>query len=221
MLVAPWVHSDHSNMTLWYLAGKIPNGLFDSWNKVTKFVNRRIAPSMSWSGGVISSTAELFNPGPAKEASGSTPLAELYGTSDEMAKLIEKLQTEYHAAEDSTAGNEDARLCLKKDGEGSWGICENYQQYVQSLVTQEKERNQTNPFASKLKVSVYYAESDMMIGKGGQKYFDECWRQVEVAESIEYESTELPGTNHDSTVQDLEKGALRGLFDAVKKASQR
>ena len=202
------------------IAAKVPNAMLDSFNGFNKFVNNRIAPSLSWSGGVISSITDLFQAAPGSADSGSMSLAEKYNSTEEIGQQIEKLRTRYYFDEDTTAGNEDAKLCLKKEGNGNLGICDDYSESVQSLARQEQDRKQANPSLPKLKVDVYFAESDIMIGKTGQEYFDQCWQDNEVPNIIEYESMELPGTNHDSTVLDLKKGALEHIFDKVKKASQ-
>ena len=134
--------------------------------------------------------------------------------------IIEKLQTKYFFAEDTTAGNEDAKLCLKKEGEGNWGACEDYEKYVLDLVQREKARKESNPDQAPLRIQSYFAESDIMIGKGGQKYFEHCWRQEGVDGSgVEFESIELPDTNHETSIVDLEKGALKLVFQEIKKAA--
>lgn len=192
------------------LASKVPNGILDSWNGVMKFINRRIAPSIMWSGGVISTVSSLFKS--KDEDSDSTSLADRYGRSEEYGKEVDELMGSYYFQEDTTAGNEDAKLCLKKEGTGCWGVCEDYEEYVRSLVQKESERRPDEP---KLDIRVYYAESDMLIGKMGQEYFERCWQQVDLAGSISYRSKELPGTNHDSTVLDFNKGAAKEIFDEI------
>ena len=197
------------------LASKVPIGMLDSWNSVGKFVQQKIAPTASWSGGVVSSVSELFS----SENSNSADLAEKYGTSKAVAKEIEKLEIKYFFEEDTTGANEEAKLCLKKEGADGWMISEDYRTFVQSLVKLEQERKRSSSDRSRLKVRVYFAEFDMMIGKGGQKYFEECWKQDGVSGNIDYDSQELPGTNHDSAMGDHKKGALKAVFEEVKRRS--
>ena len=211
-IIGPWVHNEHSHATLMNLASRLPTNMLDSWHSVNKFINEQIVPAASWSGGVVSSITGLFS-----NSTDSNDLAEKYGTSKEVAKEIERLEIKYLFAEDTTASDEEAKLCLKKEGSDTWMACADYRAYVTSLAKQEQERRVSNPRESKLKVQVYYAESDIMIGKGGQKYFEECWKQDDVSQVIDFDSQELPGTNHDSALFDPKKGALKSIFEEIKR----
>lgn len=202
------------------LAAKVPNGMLDSWNGLNKFLATNIAPVASWSGGVVSSAANVFKTQRGSDNPESMSPGERFGTSEEVAKQIEKLQMKYFFAEDTSAANEDARLCLKKGTPADWGACEDYEEYVRNLVKQEQSRIQDGSCNPKLKVRVFFAESDIMIGKGGQKYFEQCWEQDDVAQSIDYEGMELPETDHDTAVLDQKKGALRIIFEEIKRTNQ-
>lgn len=217
-MMAPWVHSEHSCMTLTNWAAKLPNGMLDSWNGLVRTINQRIAPSLSWSGGAISTVAGMFGSG-SKEDANENALARLYGTSPEVAREMERLQGKFYFAEDTTAGNEDARLCLKMGGTELWGACEDYPDFVRTLVKGELERKNADAGSPGLKIRVFYAESDMLIGKGGQKYFEECWAQDGVTGDIDYEGTELPGTDHDS-VSIGDKCALPTIFTDIANLSR-
>ena len=112
-------------------------------------------------------------------------------------------------------------MCLKKGGLDLWLICKDYKQYVQDLLTKERGRSGTSTARHMLKVKVFYAESDMMIGEGpGKDYFEECWNQPDVSEHIDFESQTVSGTNHETVIVDFEKGALRSVFDEIKSASR-
>lgn len=219
--IAPWVHNDHSQATLMNLLAKIPDSWFNSWNQVNRFINTRIAPTVSWSGGISSSVVNLFQAEPGSSDSGETSVGEKYGVSEEVGKHIEKLQSKYFLAEDTTAANDEALLCLKKGGTGNWGACEDYKEYVGSLAKRERERRSSDQNRSKLQVEVYFAESDIMIGKGGQEYFEQCWQQDGVADAIDFEATELPGINHETAIMDLKKGGLKPAFEHVARLKGR
>ncbi len=212
-LIAPWVHNEQSKVFLWNAASKLPISMIDSWNSVGKFVQTQIAPSISWSGGAFTAVSGLFS---TKTDDALTP-GRRYGTTDEVGKEMEKLQVKYFFEEDTTAANEEAKMCLKKDGLVAWDVCDNYETYVRTLCTRETEMRRTRTDEPRLKVQVYYAESDVMIGKGGQSYFDECWSQSMVAGAVDYSSKELPGTDHDSALIDQEKGAIRHIFAEIGK----
>ena len=217
-LICPWVHNEHSEAMLTNLASRIPTSMFNSWHSIVGFINQKIAPSVSWSGGVVSSVSGIFSSD--SSSSSDDNLVEKYGTAPKVAKEIERLVGKYFfEGEDVTGANEEAKLCLKKKGPGAWMICEDYQAHVESLTQQEKERVRSGSERPRLKVHAYFAESDVMIGKGGQKYFEQLWSQDGVSESIEYQSHELPGTNHDSVLIDHKKGALKTIFEEVKRPS--
>lgn len=195
------------------LVSKIPNSMLNSFGNVTRFINQRIAPAASWSGGILSSVSGLFQAGPGE--SGSTDLGEKYGTSEEVALQIDKLKVKYLFEEDLTGASEEVKLCLKKYGSGNWGVCEDFEKYVPDLAKQEEERRNPDSAQPKLRVRAFFAESDMMIGKAGQKYFDQCWMQNGINNSLDYESKELPETNHDSLLEDHRLGPLKSVFEEV------
>lgn len=116
--------------------------------------------------------------------------------------------------------SDESLVCLKKSGPGMWGVCEDYETYVDDLVRAEMERladsvSQTQ----KLRVHVFFAESDFMIGKGGQRYFEQCWRRAGVSQAIDFDSTTVPDTNHD-TVVSPKKSAIKMIIDELKSCSR-
>lgn len=216
---APWVDNEYSKVTLMNLASKLPVTLIDSWHNVMGFVAQKIQPAVAWSGGVSSAVSGIFQTSKDSNQSDAA-LAAKYGTSEDVAKQIEKLATKYFFAEDTRGGTEEAKLCLKKGGPDSWLICEDYKQYVQDLLAKEKERSSASTARPILKMRVFYAESDMMIGEGGKEYFEKCWKQPDLSEHIDFESHTLPGTDHEMVLADFEKGAVQSVFDDIRSASR-
>lgn len=219
-LMAPWVHNEHSQVAMLNWASKLPNGMLDSWNGLIKFINQRVSPSLSWSGGAISSAANMFQNASGEEDGQSDTMAKLLGVSNEVAKEAERLQGKFFFAEDTTAANEDARLCLKMGGTKLWGACENYPQFFRDLAKEEKERQDASASNVGLTIRVFYAESDIMIGKGGQKYFEECWSQEGLPGQIDYRSKELPGTDHETLLIEGDKSALPAIFTEIAHMSR-
>lgn len=195
-------------MALWNLVSKLPEGAFGSWNSIAGFIQQQVAPSLAWSGGLISGVFKAPTAAP-------NPPGKRYGTSEEVGKEIERLQTKYVFSEDTTAANEEAKLCLKKGDSAIWGICDDYNEFVSSVCAQEKDWASADASSSKLKLRVYFAASDVMIGKGGQEYFKKCWQKGGVSEVIDFESKELPGTDHDSALIDQDAGAMKIIFAEV------
>lgn len=220
-LMAPWVHNEHSQVAMLNLASKLPNGMLDGWNGLIKFINQNVAPSLAWSGGLFSTAAGAFKSGPGDAETEVESMAQLLGTSNEIAREAERLQSKFFFAEDTTAGNEDARLCLKMGGAKLWGTCEDYPQYFRELVELERERKAADADKPGLTVRAFFAESDIMIGKGGQKYFEDCWTQEGLPGPIKYQSTELPGTNHETVLVGGENCALPAIFTDIGKLSRK
>lgn len=215
-LMAPWVHNEHSQVAMLNWASRLPNGMLSGWNSLIKLINQRISPSLSWSGGAISAAAGLFQ-SQRTEAESTPPesMAKLIGRSNEVAKEAERLQGKFYFAEDTSAGNEDARLCLKMGGSKLWGACEDYPEFFQELLKVEQERKDADASKAGLTFRTFYAESDIMIGKGGQKYFEECFRRDGLPGPIDYQSKELPGTNHETILIESDKSALPFIFTDI------
>lgn len=209
-LAAPWVHNKQSEVFLWNVVSKLPIGMLDSWNTLGKFIHTQIAPSISWSGGLFSSMAGAFSKTEEVQAPDQR-----FDTTPEVGRIMEKLLRKWFFAEDTTAANEEAKLCLKKDGSVDWNACDDYEAYVRMLCSQEKALRESNEDQTKLKVRAFFAESDVMIGEGGQTYFDKGWTQSIVSEVIDYDSMKLAGTDHDSALADKEKGSLKQIFAEI------
>ncbi|EME87352.1 uncharacterized protein MYCFIDRAFT_180927 [Pseudocercospora fijiensis CIRAD86] len=55
----------------------------------------------------------------------------------------------------------------------------------------------------------------MMIGRTGKEYFEQCWKQEALYDGIRVESREFPGTNHETVLVDIQKGAMKMVFDQI------
>ncbi|CAK3884595.1 Hypothetical predicted protein [Lecanosticta acicola] len=217
-LLAPWVDNKCSNVGLMNAASKLPAGAFSYWSNLNEFISQRVMPASLWSGGLFSSMAGRFQAQPGEADTGDSEDAqEKYGVDKKTTGEIEALSGRYAFAEDMSGGNDEARLCVKKLGAGAWADCEDYMDFVGALSRREKERMGEDGAASRLKVRMHFAESDVLIGKGGQRYFEECWKQDGVAESIDVVSKEWPGSNHDSVLVDSKVGAVRSVLEEIKR----
>lgn len=211
------MHSEHSKVALMSLVNKLPAGVFSAWSSVSAFFAQNVMPATSWSGGVVSSIGGLFsNEGSKADTEADTEAQEKYGVDKETAKELEKLHFKYLIAESMKGGNDEALLCSKARGSVSWGACEDYMTFTKSLAEKEKERMRNDPTAKKMRVSLNFAEDDIMIGKGGAKYFEQCWKQEGMAEAIDVKSKEWPGSNHETVLVDSEKGAITSIFEDIK-----
>lgn len=218
-LITPWVHSEHSNVTLMNIVSKLPNSLINSWNGVNRFVVGQILPTAAWSGGVFTAASSMFKKtGGVEGLPDAAAMGEAVGMSEEKRKEIENAQLKFMLLEETEGLNDEVMVLMKKDGI-NWDACDRYPEYVRRL--QDREAKELAETGRKLKMQVFFAESDMLVGKGGQKYFNECWAQENMSDGVQFESRELPGTDHETAVMDVKKGALGRIFDEVRISANR
>ncbi|KAI7490930.1 hypothetical protein KC351_g322 [Hortaea werneckii] len=218
--VAPWVHNDHSRATLMRIASALPSSWIDSWDTINRFLLDNVMPVFSWSNGAMASMSSAVPPEPGTDDSSDMTVGQRYGVSEEAGKCIEKLLMKYWLSESTIAANEEALLGLKKGRPSDWGVCDDYEAFVQMCAQQEQQRGTANLDRDKLHVQMYFAENDIMIGEGGREYFHKSWEQSGVEGLIDVKSRSLPGTNHDTAILDPNKGALKHIFEQVAKTKR-
>ncbi|KAM0717647.1 hypothetical protein Q7P37_007499 [Cladosporium fusiforme] len=213
--IAPWVPTSESNATLMTLASKLPATFMDSLSGLQGFINSKVTPAMAFSGGLLaSSSTALFNSfsspstaNPEPQAGSYEDAAEKYEVDVDTAKAMRSLQVKYSQAEETTAANEEAKLCLQKC-KGGWGAVGDYRACVRSIAQRERG-------GVKLTVDAGFASSDLIIGKGGQAHFEECWAQEGVSDRVDFRSRTFGGTNHDTVLIDLRHGAMKGCLERI------
>jgi hypothetical protein len=201
------------------LASKIPSPVIDYLSGLQGFVMSKVAPTLSFSGGLISSSAALLglksDPNAATQVGSDEDAASKYDVDIETAKLIGSHAVKSLLAEDTTAGNEEAKLCLMKGGKADWGVLADYEACVRSIADYEGDG-----VAAKLRIDAAFAASDLLIGKGGQEYFEKCWRQDGMADGVDFQSRTFDGTDHDSVLVDFRRGALKDVFSTIAAKGQ-
>lgn len=208
------------------MAQYIPTPLFSIWHRIPRFFVVDAAPVLSSSAPVFDKASALFSSStgnsnsqePTLQERNRQKLATDYDVPIELQLELEPLRVEKIFEGNTVGANSEALQCLRK-GEGwSWGACDDYSVFVRELVDAERQKQQldTNPEShAKLKIRAYFAESDIMIGSGGQKYVEECWGLTEgtFGDVIDFDSVTMPGTDHESVVQSME--VLEKLFTDV------
>lgn len=224
-MTAPWVPTAHSGATLSTIVAKLPTYLLDSCAGLSTFINSKIVPSASWSGGIISSAAALFSfpastdiPGAATSTS-TTPF-ERYGFDEDTAKLIEKLSSKYQFAESNTGANEELKLCLRKYDDADWGEAADYLSCICKIAVNEAALGSREPNVAKVSVEAFFGGSDIMIAKRGQEYFEQCWQSDRVKEKVDFTTSTFPEADHDSVLIDQKKGALKIVFERIVELSK-
>lgn len=112
----------------------------------------------------------------------------------------------------------DASLCMQKTGK-DWGVYSSLPSAIASLRNTYAAQSSDASSTSGLTFRAYFAASDALIGQGGQKYFEQRWREgnAEAEGKVRFEAKVLDGTDHDSIVL-TEKGVIGDVFREVKRS---
>ena len=181
----PYVDVAQSGVRLLQAAQILPSGVFGGLDTLSRTVATTVGPAI---GSSISFAFSLLPSKPAPESENRTRWKTEYGVS--AAVLDGDAACEAMYCETLAGMNDEARLCLRKDG-STWEACDDFEAFVKKLDEKEKDRTE------KLKVRIYFAEEDSLIGEKGKQYMEKCWSEVD---AIEYSSVTVPGSNHDSLV---------------------
>ncbi|KAH9897433.1 hypothetical protein F4778DRAFT_783016 [Xylariomycetidae sp. FL2044] len=236
-LCAPWVHPAQSRAPLMGLANALPAPVVGAFGGVARFVNQRIVPVAGFSSAVVAGSlpdALGRSRGGGGGGGGGGDNKFLADGVDPADVAFEESLREAVAkrvfAESTTGLGADAVLLLKRDGaaRGNWGPWGEHDRFVELLADQEEERsrrrrragadegrNGATTTAAELRVEVFFAEADHMIGTGaGPKYFDECWAADRRGDKIRYSSVVVPKSDHDGLL-DMRYGVLHAVFEAI------
>lgn len=198
------------------MAQYIPNKAFGIWNMIPKFFLVDAGPVFASSGTVITKFSNMLHSltsdgavVESEQEKNVKRMDEVYGIPRDLQPEIEKVMF-HNMFEESTVGaNSEALQCLRKGDDWTWGSCDDYAEYVKKLLQQEKEAAAQNSSEGrkKLRVRVFFAETDAMIGPKGQSYFEECWRGPNGTPSpdvIDLDMQTIKGVDHDSLVHSVE-----------------
>ncbi|KAI0907309.1 hypothetical protein F4823DRAFT_564962 [Ustulina deusta] len=204
-LCTPWVHPSHSNVSALKIAGLLPNGLVGSFDRLLQVVGN-MGSALNFSN-VLAGLMPSMGQGPAPLAPGADPDA---------VALEESLSSEIFRRvtnEDVRGVSQDVLLLLKRDEyPGCWGTWGDYDTLVPLLAQVERERRAIDSNVSPLKVQVFFAGSDHMIGTtDGPAWLDDCWRSEQRSHAIDYNSVTIPKTTHDN-ILDLRHGVVERIF---------
>jgi hypothetical protein len=211
---APWVDPAHSKVTSMQVMQYIPAGAFAVWH--------RIAPVLATTGVVVNKVSSIITSSTGSSSGQDTPqerirqrLAVEYDVPRDFQIELESLIGKTITKENTVGANSEALLCVRKGKGWSWGECNDYATFVETLAKAERRKYQVDSNAEshpRLKIRAYFAEEDVMIGVGGQKYMEECWGRGEgsLGDVLDFDSATIADTDHDSVVQCIE--ALERVF---------
>ncbi|KAJ6780835.1 hypothetical protein PWT90_00522 [Aphanocladium album] len=211
VLLAPWVDPQHSKVAIMQAAQYIPGPAYSLFNGISRFAARGMMTTVSSSEAVFNA----FGMGKRSEEEeravrswsqeNSLKLEKECGLSTKMQGALQ-LQTLEHIFAETTAGSSDeARHCARKSAPGSWGKADDYGVFVKELAEQERSRKENDAdeaSVTKLRIMAFFAETDHIVGEGGRKYVEKCWRSPtnEFDDAFEFSAKTIAGSGHDELV---------------------
>lgn len=200
----------------------LPDVALSSWDSIIGTAVTWGPPTLQFSSGVLGKAGSLFQSAScvecedegSKKAEEERKCKEAFGFGTDVKKELEAVALKFTFAESMKGGNDEARFCLRSVAGLDWDRCEDYPVFVREL--KQTWGKTSREGGAKLKLSVFYCQGeDIMIGKKGRKYFEECWEKENVGEGIEVVMSEEKGTDHDS-ITEPDKGVMKKMFDMVK-----
>jgi hypothetical protein len=224
-LFSPWVAPQHSGVKAMATLAMLPSSVLNHYDGVLTFVTKVMKPPFAFSAAALAAIGwgsagahrddmKLETTAQSNKKDRRKPherddvcrdvlgvsLAESQARWEEIVKRLWK--------EDISGINGEAMLCLQKPIAGSWGICDDYETMPQKLEERIHQSSGSSTGSSGrercLDVKVFWAETDKMVGKGGEEYFDTCFEafrrdsHAEREGGLEYQSKVVPQTDHES-----------------------
>ncbi|KAI1175170.1 hypothetical protein F4777DRAFT_551562 [Nemania sp. FL0916] len=208
-LCTPWVHTSHSGVSALKLASLLPNGVIGTYDRLLRMISD-MGPALRFSN-ILSGFVPSLSGGSDAVAPGVDPDA-VAREEGLLPQLFGRIKNE-----DIIGISQDVLLLLKRDQYPEcWGTWGDYDTLVPLLAEAESERRRSEPdTTSPLRVRVFFAASDMLIGTTlGPAWLDDCWRPEQRGDNIDYSSVTIPKTTHD-TVLDLRYGVFEQIVQDI------
>ncbi|KAL3447447.1 alpha/beta-hydrolase [Aspergillus insuetus] len=213
VFLAPWVDPTHSHVTSMQLAQYIPQPAFRLWHHIPRFFVTQATPVLASSGAAMrkisAPSTGLISSSQSQEEADRTFLEanyarveREYGVPAKDQEELTRLAVNYMFSENTVGANSEALQCLRK-GEGrEWGVVDDYETSIKAVVQGERERAREQGGQCQIRIRVYHAATDALVGKKGQEYFEGCWRGA--GEGVDFDSRRVEGTDHDTVSQAAE-----------------
>lgn len=189
----------------------VPAGAFGVWNLLPK-----ARPVFASSGNFFTGLSNAVF-GASSHEDGQTrntkKLENDYGIPRQIQSQLGDLVFKSTFAENTVGANSEALLCLKKGPGATWGACQDYNDFVKRLYETEQESGASaapGQTKAKLRIRAYFAESDALIGKKGNLYLTELFKDGHgdrAPEVIDFAASTIAGTDHDT---------LLGMVDVLE-----
>lgn len=207
----PWVHPSKSGKWGLSAVGLLPELAIGTWHHWAKMINQNIAPVLTASG--VSVTKASVNGISGHKVTEDSTIGD--GTEVAWRKASEAVITNYVFAENVEGASHEALFCLRK-GSTTWGEWRDIDEAILRIAESERARQAFPGIEDEenLKIQIFFAENDEMIGKGGQRWLESCFTQDGVAQSINLESEVVPGTDHNDVLA-LQNRAMENMIRTV------
>ncbi|KAL4926431.1 alpha/beta fold hydrolase [Aspergillus undulatus] len=238
--LAPWVDPSHSKITSMQMAQLLPAKVFNYWNTIPRWLITQASPVLASSGAVMRRMTTPMSSLSGLSGSGSGTAQEEadknfldanykrierdYGVPVKDSEELTRLALKYMFSENTVGANGEALVCLRKTKGGGkdWGIAQDYVECARTLHRLEEGQGGRE---GKVTLRAYFAEKDAMVGRQGQKYFEESWRaETETGtgteedgkgqKGVEFVTRTVKGTDHDTLAQAVE--VWEEIFSLVK-----
>ncbi|KAJ8612336.1 hypothetical protein MRB53_037546 [Persea americana] len=257
---APWVHPEHSGTGLLDLASRLSRGLIERFSDV----QRLVVDSVNLSSGVLGLFEGLLSAD--RVSLEDEEEARLYGVCAAEWRVREKLRGLYMRAEDVRrlllGAYEDLPACIgtiiendrtrlsaaddlstRKKGASAGDKTTSSAITAPSAPTTSTPNSKPSPQPSPqpLRFRAHFSETDIMIGKGGQTYFEKCWADAlatidpqggERADgggrtdggrgtdeggrtAVDFTSKTIKGTNHETVISLRYTDGMRAIFEEI------
>lgn len=213
--LAPFVDGACSQAPLIAALQGLPVFSFAHWNKLATFFALKASVLTGASSGLLANFAKVIAPGsnePSEDEKNMKFIEMNCGLKVDTQVELDKAMTQGMFGEETVGANSEALSCLKKGPTGIWGEADDMRLLVSNMVSRMKETPSGEQ--GKLRVRLYFSESDIMTGKKGQQYFQSCWTGEPGGEDrgdyLDVETTMIAKSDHDSVFKSGE--ALEGVF---------
>lgn len=195
--------------------GKLPDSWIGHWHQVAKFLNNNVAPVITASGMTITKATRGSALSMSESKATMTESAHCDHEERIWQKASESVITHYIFAEDVEGASQEALLCLQK-GNVQWDTWHTMDKAVSRIATNEKLCHELckDENAEKLRIRIFFAEDDEMIGKSGQVYLENCFANATNKEYLDFHSEIVPGTDHNEVLT-VSRGAVGKVMEAV------
>lgn len=202
---APWILPVHTGSTALRAAQSLPAGIIGQTDKMARLINNHVGPLVGTSIGLILGLVAKLSPPShhvSENASGEASFEDQIWPA-----IVERMY-----AEGVRGIADDAVLVMQKHGgKVGWSNWGDYDTLVPRLAEVLRAAGR------RLKVDVFYAENDHLIGSEnskGRRWFDDCWGVPQGSDIISFHCMTVNRADHDE-IWSMRFDAIYSVFRAL------